>query len=115
MKQGNVSKQDAFHTNDLSMLCGVEYLADYIIVNQTVSWDGNNWAYECNFDGNDLSNVLSTAADCGGKCSSTPLCTHFTWTKYNGGTCFMKQGNVSQQDAVSTNDQNMVCGVTVSA
>ena len=96
------------------MLCGVEYVSPYVILNQTVSWGDSNTAYSCDFPGNDLSNSLSKAPDCAGLCSTTPPCTHFMWTKYNGGTCFLKQGNVSESDAVYTNDPNMVCGMALS-
>jgi len=115
LKQGNVSKQDAFYVNDPTRICGIESSSDDIILNKTVNWDDGNQASSCDFNGNDLSNVFSTAADCSGICSNTPLCTHFTWTQYNGGTCFMKQGNVTKQDAVSTNDATMICGIIVSA
>ncbi|CAF4393866.1 unnamed protein product, partial [Rotaria sordida] len=71
----------------------------------------NNWAMSCDFRGNDLSNVLIASQSCGGKCAETQRCTHFTWTQYNGGTCWMKSGAVSKNDAFSTSDSTMVCGV----
>ena len=76
-----------------------------------INWNGNNWATSCDFNGNDLSNVQTSADQCGPKCSTTPACTHFTWTQYNGGTCWMKQGQISKSDAIQTNDPTMVCGV----
>ncbi|UJR34599.1 hypothetical protein I4U23_027375 [Adineta vaga] len=111
MKGGNVTKQDAFFKNDPTMICGVAYLNDYVMKNQTVNWEGNDWAYACDFPDNTFSDILSIANDCGVLCSQTPPCSHFTWSKYNGGTCFMKKGNTTKQDAVVTNDQGMVCGV----
>ena len=111
MKSGNITKDDAFVTNDPSMLCGVEYLTEYVLVNRSIDWDGNNWAYACDFKGNDLWNVLSIAADCGLKCVNTLNCSHFSWTKYDGGTCFMKSGNITKEDALATNDQLMICGI----
>ena len=111
MKQGDVSKADAFRTNDPTMLCGVVYLTDSTISNRSVYWEGNNWAYGCDFYDHELSNVTCIAADCGPKCAATPRCTHFMWSKYNGGTCFMKQGSVSKEDAVSVNNPYMSCGV----
>jgi hypothetical protein len=38
-------------------------------------------------------------------------CTHFTWTRYDGGTCWMKKGAVSKSDAFDTDDRSSVCGV----
>jgi hypothetical protein len=76
-----------------------------------IAWNGNNWAFACDFTNNDLSNVQIPGADCSGRCAQTSGCTHFTWTTYNGGTCWMKYGSVSQSDAFFTNDYSMVCGV----
>ena len=76
-----------------------------------VNWNGNNWAMSCDFTGNDLSNVQVASAACGGQCAQTPGCTHFTWTTFNGGTCWMKSGPVSKNDAFSTSDPSTVCGV----
>jgi hypothetical protein len=64
----------------------------------------------CDFKGNDLSNQKSTSSNCAQTCASTSGCTHFTWTTYNGGTCWMKSGSISQSNAISTGDQSMVCG-----
>ncbi|CAF1552810.1 unnamed protein product [Adineta steineri] len=69
----------------------------------------------CDFNGNDLTNVQIRGEDCGGRCASIQGCTHFTWTSYNGGTCWMKQGPVSENDAFLTDDQSMVCGIISSA
>ncbi|CAF3775335.1 unnamed protein product [Rotaria sp. Silwood1] len=77
-----------------------------------INWNGNNWAMSCDFYGNDLSNVRVSGEGCGGKCAATAGCTHFTWTQWNGGTCWMKKGSVSKADAFQTNDPSMVCGVT---
>ncbi|CAF4109690.1 unnamed protein product, partial [Rotaria sordida] len=105
MKSGTVSKSDAFSTSDSTMVCGI--MSD----TSTVQWNGNNWAMSCDFRGNDLSNVQIASEFCGGKCAETQRCTHFTWTQYNGGTCWMKSGTVSKSDALSTSDSTMVCGV----
>lgn len=115
LKQGNVSRQDAFYVNDPTRICGIQSYSNGTIVNQTINWNGNNWANACEFVGNDLSNVLSTAENCGRLCANTSLCTHFTWTTFNGGTCYMKQGSVTKQDAVSTNNSTMICGIVGSA
>jgi len=41
----------------------------------------------------------------------TPGCTHYTWTSYNGGTCWMKKGGASKSDALYVSTPNYVCGV----
>lgn len=42
---------------------------------------------------------------------SSPDCTHFTWTDYDGGTCWMKKNTVSKSDAFDSTDKSAVCGV----
>jgi len=79
--------------------------------NSHINWNGNNWAMSCDFEGNDLTNVKISSEKCGGKCADTNGCTHFTWTSFEGGTCWMKQGVISKDMAVSTSDPTMVCGV----
>ena len=80
-----------------------------------VNWqagDGAEWAFSCDFDGNDMGNAQMRGEDCGGKCISSPGCTHFTWTNWNGGTCWLKSGSVSKSNAKYTGDNSMVCGIT---
>ncbi|UJR34600.1 hypothetical protein I4U23_027376 [Adineta vaga] len=111
MKGGNVTREDAFFKNDPTMICGIAYTFDYMITNKTLDWQKNNQAIGCDFPGNDISNIISIGTDCAGICSTTPPCSHFIWNKYNGGTCFMKKGNMTKQDAIATNDLNMICGL----
>ena len=76
-----------------------------------VNWNGNNWALSCDFQGNDLYSVEIPSSLCGGKCAETQGCTHFAWNQHNGGTCWMKKGAVSKNNAISSADSTMVCGV----
>ena len=80
----------------------------------SINWQPGSWAFGCDFSGQDLSNVRVTGSQCGGTCASTSGCTHFTWTTYQGGTCWMKSGSVSKSDAYPTSDQTMVCGIVSS-
>jgi hypothetical protein len=75
-----------------------------------INWNGN-WAMSCDFRGNDLSSVQIPGELCGTKCANTNGCTHFSWTNWNGGTCWMKSGSVSKSNAVSISDSSSVCGV----
>jgi len=75
-----------------------------------IHWNGN-WAHACDFSDNDLNNAQIRGEDCEPRCESTPGCTHFTWTTYLNGTCWMKQGSIIKDNAYPTNDQSMVCGV----
>ena len=76
-----------------------------------MNWNGNNWAMGCDFWGRDLTNARMAGSECGGKCAATSGCTHFTWTSYNGGTCWMKSGAVTKADAFDVADQSFVCGI----
>ena len=80
----------------------------------SINWqqgDGAEWAFACDFKGGDLTNAQIRGEDCSGRCASTSGCTHFTWTTWNGGTCWMKSGSVTKSDAHSTSDSTMVCGI----
>jgi len=78
---------------------------------QQIQWQSGGWAFACDFKNNDLTDARIPGDQCGGRCASTQRCTHFTWTTYNGGTCWMKSGSVSQSNAFFTGDNSMVCGI----
>ncbi|KAG4078478.1 hypothetical protein HA402_009190 [Bradysia odoriphaga] len=80
-----------------------------------IDWNGNDWAMWCDFTGNDLTSVQTRGEDCGPQCILTPGCTHFTWTNYNGGTCWMKKNGASKNDAIPKYDSGAVCGVNPGA
>lgn len=69
------------------------------------------WSMNCDFIGNDLKNVQMSGQYCGSSCVATPGCTHFTWTDYLGGTCWMKRNSISKENAIFSNNQACVCGV----
>lgn len=76
-----------------------------------IPWNGNNWALACDFQGGNFANVKVSSSDCGGRCAATSGCTHFTWTTYNGGTCWMKNGDATKDSALFTGDYTAVCGI----
>lgn len=65
----------------------------------------------CDFPGHDFAQANTRGEDCGGRCASTPKCTHFTWGPGNGGTCWMKTGSIFKSDAVVPDEKVLVCGV----
>jgi beta-glucanase (GH16 family) len=89
-------------------------LTFYKVNVSSLNWNGAGthimWSMNCDFPGNDLSQVSSNGENCGPKCDKTPDCTHFTWTDHNGGTCFMKKGKVTINDA-SALGKFSVCGI----
>ena len=107
MKQGSISQSNAIKGPDDSV-CGV--------LNGNsggISWnngDDGPWASGCDFNGNDLKNERSRGEECSGKCRQTSGCTHYTWTNFNDGTCWMKQGSISQSNANKAAD-DFVCGI----
>lgn len=103
MKRNSVGKNDAFVSKDKSTVCGIT---------KKIAWNGNNWAVGCDFRGNDVKNVRSSAEECGGYCAVHSQCTHYTWNNAFGDTCWMKQfRGVSKNDAVLTLETSFVCGV----
>ena len=76
-----------------------------------VNWNETNTAVACDFIGNDFLHAQIPLAQCRQQCYQIQDCTHFTWTSYPSGTCWMKKGQVSQSDAQSTMDQDTVCGI----
>lgn len=58
----------------------------------------------------DLSSIKVKGDQCGPKCKSAKGCTHFTWTGYAGGTCYLKQSGASLDQAKYYNNYS-VCSV----
>ncbi|GAV00591.1 hypothetical protein RvY_11417 [Ramazzottius varieornatus] len=82
--------------------------------NSGIEWT-DNWAFGCDFPGNDLAYAKIPGELCGGKCAEYEGCTHFTWSKEDGGTCWLKQGIVTKRNAVKVHDKSVVCGVVDTA
>ncbi len=80
-------------------------------VKKAVNWNGNSWALKCDFPGNDLISVQAPGEQCGDICYKNQQCTHYSHTNYNGGTCWLKKGSVTKQNAIDTNDWSSSCGV----
>lgn len=77
-----------------------------------IQWQSGNWAYGCDFiNTKDLSNKKTTMTSCSSTCSSTTGCTHYTWTTYNGGTCWLKSGLATESNAIYTGNNTMICGI----
>ena len=86
------------------------------VCGQQIAWQLGRfgyWAKACDFTGNDMKGVVMTSDGCAQKCSTTFGCTHFAWSTWNTGTCWLKKATtkVSQTDAKYTNDFTMICGI----
>jgi len=82
---------------------------------QAVNWNGNNWALRCDFRGNDLQSVSAQGDQCGSLCAKTNGCTHWAFNRFNGGTCWLKRGTVTQANAFDSSDSSSSCGVISSS
>lgn len=80
-----------------------------------INTNGKNWALWCEINSvhsEDLISEQISGEECGGRCWNIRECTHFNWTDYDGGTCWLKRGRVTMDnDAIPKRDENAVCGV----
>jgi len=115
MKKGFVTKSNAFYNGDTTSICGVcnSFVPSITEVDsqKVIEWQTGDWAYGCDFDGNSLSDVKLPSSLCANTCRQTGGCTHFTWTTYQSGTCWMKQNHVNKSDAFFTGNKLMICGI----
>ncbi|CAF1228762.1 unnamed protein product [Rotaria magnacalcarata] len=74
------------------------------------------WSLGCDFPNQDFSNVRSSGELCGSRCEQNPICTHFVWTNYNRGTCWLKHGLKKTSiwpyatGLIETDDNSVLCG-----
>ena len=86
------------------------------IVKAQINWQsgqptGTVWASACDFTNSDMGNKQVSGNNCAQTCVNTQGCTHFSWTSYNGGTCWMKSGSVSKSNAIYNGNNDMICGI----
>ncbi len=72
---------------------------------------GVQWARACDFFNHDLRSAKVLSEKCGETCIGTSGCTHFAWTNYQGGTCWMKSGGAQKSDAIQNTNTGMICGI----
>ena len=114
MKTGGAQKSDAIANTNKGMICGISSSSTPGINWQTGA-GGVQWAQSCDFKNQDLSSAQVSADKCGEKCMSTSGCTHFSWTNYQSGTCWMKKGGAQKSDAIANNNSGMLCGIVPSS
>ena len=73
--------------------------------------EGGVWSFNCDFPGNDLGATHMQAIECGKACLSKKECTHYVWNSLEGGTCWMKEGEVTRVDAILSTDDDIICGI----
>lgn len=82
-------------------------------LHETDAWlDGSEgrvlWDFRCDFQGQDLINQQAPSARCGDICGYVEGCTHWTWTTYLDGTCWLKQGAIGQVHASAVSNCGFV-------
>ena len=119
LKTGSVTTANAILASDPNGICGIIISSSTQSpqTNDNINWNGNNWAMNCDFNNNGpntkLKDVLTSGSNCGGLCYQASGCTHFAWSLYNGGTCFMKKGTITKSNAILISNPNTVCGVII--
>lgn len=99
------------------MLFGTTFIITLISLSEAFNWNFDQssnlyWTNGCDFPSeNDLTSVQIEGSLCGSTCAKTAFCTHFVWTSYLGGTCWMKKNLVKEDNAFATRDSNSVCGL----
>ena len=71
----------------------------------------DNSTLRCNPHNNDAKNLQISNTNCSETCAQTSRYNNLTWTIYNSGTCWIKYGPVSRNDAIAVNDQSVMCGI----
>jgi hypothetical protein len=72
----------------------------------------SKWAPGCDWMSNDMGSVQVRVEHCAMRCKVKPMCTHFTWTEYSGGTCWMKSGRSYLSSLLLTGvpSSSQICG-----
>jgi len=80
-------------------------------INWKIGDAGVIWAFNCDFKNNIFKQAYIRGEKCGRRCVETKGCTHFSWTRHNKGTCWLKSGSVKTSDAYYSNVDGIVCGI----
>jgi chitinase len=77
--------------------------------------EGGIWSSNCDFPDNDDDPSPLTGftenVQCGQQCMDTIACTHYTWSNIDGGTCQLRQGDVTRESAVPSSKLGATCGI----
>lgn len=105
----------------MSKVVSVSIFALIVLVMAIQSANGFNWredadsfwAESCDWNDDDLSSKTVPSSQCAQECKRTAGCTHFSWTNYKGGTCWMKRNPVTKDQAITITFP--VCGLLKSS
>ena len=111
--QASGDKSNGFASDHFPLLGIFEDIPNQGTPSPRIFWNQEhdcNWALNCDFPGKDLVSVRVEGARCSQKCIEHHECTHFAWTNYEGGTCWLKKGYRSLDEAVYSPKEGSVCG-----
>ena len=105
-------KKAKFSTDALIRKVDQDTLSGYA---DSINWNyfGKQvYAFDCDFGSGSInlnSPRPSQREQCHTICQETASCDHYTWTNYNGGTCYLKSGGTAA-DAIFLPGQDSECG-----
>ncbi|EGZ21674.1 hypothetical protein PHYSODRAFT_329589 [Phytophthora sojae] len=67
------------------------------------------WQNNCDYNGGDIYSVRGIPDICGDLCANNSKCTHWSWTYFKGGTCWLKSG----ETAAISNNWGAGCGYVI--
>ena len=76
----------------------------------TTTWT-NNEAEMCDFSLRDLKKIASKKNECRKECIITDMCTHYVWSDYGGGLCWLKNGTITKKEAFKVINKSNICGI----
>ncbi|KAG7381557.1 hypothetical protein PHYBOEH_010875 [Phytophthora boehmeriae] len=76
----------------LAVVAGVAMTLDIVDSFQVGSQGRVMWEGNCDFYGDDIYSVRGIPDACGDLCANDLRCSHWSWTYFKGGTCWLKSG-----------------------
>jgi hypothetical protein len=83
----------------------------YHLDKKPILWEKENWAYGCDFISGNLTMSKTERKMCSKKCYETEVCSHYIWSEVDSGTCWLKYGTVTKNDAFHVNNNATICGL----
>lgn len=119
LKSGAVTRKDAIYRQAPGLQCGYVNVPEPSVqtkvrssLSELINWKGKNWAFGCDFYDSNFASDHTSSQDCEKSCAKTAECSHYTWVfEGNGGSCGLKSGEVTREDAFPIDNRNVLCGV----
>ena len=78
-----------------------------------ITWSDRNMSKSCDFPTKGyIAHIPMITPDlCYDECFAKPACSHYVFTMFDSGTCWLKAGKMSKDKAFKVNDPSMACGL----